>query len=176
MKTIPNCISLFRIFSSLCLFFVEPLSISFYIIYIACGLSDIADGFIARKTGTSSNFGAKLDTISDMIMVGVLFIVLYPVVNLKSYIILWIISIGIVRVVSIVVALIKYKAFAMLHSYGNKLTGLSLFIFPILLPFINITTLMYIICFVASLSAIEELAIHTTSRELNVNKQSIFIK
>lgn len=176
MKNIPNYISCFRIFSSLGLLFVEPLSIGFYIIYIVCGLSDAIDGFIARKMKVTSKLGAKLDTLADIIMVGVLFIVIYPVVNLNPHIILWIISIGIIRVISIVTALVKYKAFAMLHSYGNKLTGLSLFIFPILLPFINITTLMYIICFVASISAIEELAIHMTSRELNVNKQSIFIK
>jgi len=152
------------------------LSMLFYIIYIACGLSDIIDGFIARKTESTSSLGAKLDTIADMIMVGVLFIVLYPIVNLTPHIVLWIILIGIVRFVSIVVALIKYKTFAMLHTYGNKFTGITLFIFPILLLHINVTALMHMICIVASLSSIEELAIHLTSRELQVNKQSIFVK
>jgi len=54
MKTIPNCISFSRIIFSLILVFIKPLSVAFYAIYIICGLSDIMDGFIARKTGTTS--------------------------------------------------------------------------------------------------------------------------
>ena len=176
MKTIPNCISFSRIIFSLILIFVKPLSVDFYAIYIICGFSDIIDGFIARKTGTTSRLGAKLDSMADMIMVGVLLVVLYPIVSITTAILLWIISIAIIRIASMVVALKKYKTFAMLHTYGNKITGLVLFIFPILLPYIHTTVLMYIICAVASISAIEELIIQLTSSQLQLNKQSIFIK
>jgi len=176
MKTIPNCISFSRIIFSLILIFVKPLSVDFYAIYIICGFSDIIDGFIARKTGTTSRLGAKLDSMADMIMVGVLLVVLYPIVSITTEILLWIISIAIIRIASMVVALKKYKTFAMLHTYGNKITGLVLFIFPILLPYIHTTVLMYIICAVASISAIEELIIQLTSSQLQLNKQSIFIK
>jgi len=174
MKTIPNCISFSRIIFSLILIFVKPLSVDFYAIYIICGFSDIIDGFIARKTGTTSRLGAKLDSMADMIMVGVLLVVLYPIVSITTEILLWIISIAIIRIASMVVALKKYKTFAMLHTYGNKITGLVLFIFPILLPYIHTTVLMYIICAVASISAIEELIIQLTSSQLQLNKQSIF--
>lgn len=176
MKAIPNCISFCRIFFSLLLFIVKPLSIVFYAIYIACGLSDITDGFIARRIGVTSKLGAKLDTIADLIMAGVLFVVLYPIVSPTADIVLWIISIGIIRLASMVVVLMKYKAFAILHTYGNKITGIILFILPILLPYMPVTALLYIICTVASLSAIEELTIHLTSCELQVDKQSLFVK
>jgi CDP-diacylglycerol---glycerol-3-phosphate 3-phosphatidyltransferase len=75
-----------------------------------------------------------------------------------------------------VVALKKYKKFAILHTYGNKFTGIVLFMFPMMLPFVLITVLIHIICFVASVSAIEELMIQLTSRKLQINKQSIFLK
>jgi CDP-diacylglycerol---glycerol-3-phosphate 3-phosphatidyltransferase len=176
MKAIPNCISFSRIIFSLILIFVKPLSVAFYAIYVICGFSDIVDGFIARKTGTTSRLGAKLDSMADMIMAGALLVVLYPIVNPATEIVIWIISIGIIRLASMVVALKKYKTFAILHTYGNKITGIALFIFPLLLPYIHTTMLMYIICVVASISAIEELIIQLTSSQLQLNKQSIFVK
>ncbi len=176
MKSIPNCISASRIIFSLILIFVNPLSITFYAVYIICGFSDIMDGFIARRTGTASSFGAKIDSVADMTMVGVLLFALYPIVNPTSKIVIWIILIGIIRLVAMVVAMKKYKTFASLHTYGNKITGIVLFIFPILLSYILATELMYIICVMASISAIEELIIELTSSELQVNIKSIFAK
>ena len=97
MKSIPNYISFSRIFFSLVLILVIPLSLAFFVIYIICGLSDIMDGFIARKTLTISTLGAKLDSIADMIMIGVLLFILYPIINPSTKIINWVISIAILR-------------------------------------------------------------------------------
>ena len=176
MKVIPNCISFSRIIFSLILIFLKPLSLIFYVIYIICGLSDIMDGFIARKTGTTSILGAKLDSLADMLMIGVLLYILYPIVNLSTVIIIWIILIAIIRAASMVVALKKYKTFASIHTYGNKITGMVLFIFPILIPYVHINMLIYIICFVANISAIEELIIQIKSTKLELNKKSMFSK
>lgn len=176
MKTIPNYLSFTRIIFSLILIFVKPLSVTFYTIYIICGLSDIMDGFIARRIGITSKFGARLDSLADLIMVGILVMILYPIVKLTDEILIWIIFIAIIRVTSIVVALKKYRTFAIIHTYGNKVTGIVLFISVTLLPYINTIVLMYIISVVASISSIEELIIQLTSNELELNKRSIFLK
>ena len=173
MKIIPNCISFTRIIFSLILLFVKPLSLVFYSIYFVCGGSDILDGFISRKTETTSILGAKLDSLADMIMAAVLLVVLYPMVKPSTKIIIWISLIGIIRLASIAVALKKYKTFASIHTYGNKITGIVLFLFPVMLSYVNTTVLMYITCVVASLSAIEELILQLTSSELQLNKKSI---
>ena len=180
MKSIANYISTSRIFLSLTLAFTKPLSIAFFVIYLVCGISDVFDGYIARKTGTTSKLGAKLDSIADLLMVVVLTIVLYPIIisifSLTVIIIIWIVIIGIIRVVSMIVVFIKYKTFGILHTYGNKITGLVLFAFPLSLAFVKLDVLMYIICVVASISALEELFIHLSSNELLINKKSIFLK
>ncbi|GAA0081641.1 MULTISPECIES: CDP-alcohol phosphatidyltransferase family protein [Clostridium] len=176
MKLLPNCISFSRIIFSLTLIYTKPLSLAFYVIYIICGFSDIMDGFIARKTGTTSSLGAKIDSMADMIMVGVLLFLIYPIANLTNKIVIWIILIGIIRLASMFIAMKKYKTFGSVHTYGNKITGLVLFLFPILIPYINTTVPMYIICFVASISAIEELIIQLTSSQLELNKKSVLIK
>jgi len=176
MKSIPNYITLSRIIFSLLLIIVKPLSVAFYTIYIICGFSDIMDGFIARRTGTESGIGAKLDSLADAIMVGVLLAILYPIVNPTTEVVIWIILIAIIRLASIVVAIKKYKSFASIHTYGNKITGIILFIFPMLLSYFNTKITINVICVVASLSAIEELIIQLTSNQLQLNKKSIFIK
>ncbi len=111
-----------------------------------------------------------------MILAGVLLLLIYPILNPTTKIIIWIILIGMIRLSSMFVAMKKYKTFASIHTYGNKIAGIILFLFPILIPYVNTTILMYITCVVASISAIEELIIQLTSNKLELNKQSIFVK
>lgn len=181
MKSIANCISISRIFLSLMLVMVKPLGVTFVVIYIICGISDIFDGYIARSTNTTSKSGEKLDSIADLIMLVILIIVLYPIINLiinpTVQIIVWIVIIGIIRAISMIVVFIKYKTFGILHTYGNKITGIVLFVFlPLSLIFDQSNVLLYIICVVASISAIEELFIHILSNEFIANKKSILLK
>ncbi|MGB7593945.1 MAG: hypothetical protein WBL80_00090 [Erysipelotrichaceae bacterium] len=126
----------------------------------------------------SSTLSAILafDPIADFLMIGVLLIVLYPVVSPSYFILLWMGLIALIRFISVLVAKYKYGKFAMLHTLGNKLTGLMLFLFPLFLIFIPRTWVMIIVCLLASLSAIEELAIQLTSTDLNLDKKSIFMK
>lgn len=78
MRIVPNCITLSRISLALMLLFLTPLSSAFLTIYLLCGLTDLIDGFIARKTGTTSSLGAKLDSAADTVLVGVSLFTLYP--------------------------------------------------------------------------------------------------
>lgn len=174
MKSIANYISSARIFLALILALAKPLSIVFFAIYLICGISDVLDGFIARKTHTTSKLGDNLDSVADFIMIVVLMIVLYPFINLTITALIWIGMIGIIRTVSVMVVFVKYKTFEILHTYGNKITGLILFLFPLSLAVIESDVMIYIICAVASISAIEELFIHLSSSELRINKKSIF--
>ena len=76
MKNIPNIITIIRIFLSITFVFIKPYSITFCIIYVLCGISDILDGYIARNTNTTSKIGSILDTLSDITMVAMLSVVL----------------------------------------------------------------------------------------------------
>ena len=67
-----NIITCFRILCSIMLVFFPISSVHFFITYMLCGLTDVMDGIVARKTNTVSDFGAKLDTGADFIFVVVL--------------------------------------------------------------------------------------------------------
>lgn len=174
MKNVPNYISLSRILLVLSLLFFRPTEAAFVVLYIAAGLSDILDGYVARKTGTTSRLGEKLDSFADFIMIVVLLVILLPVLDLSVPLLTLTAIIALIRIASMIVLCIRYRTFAGLHTYGNKLTGLLLFLFPATLAFGRAEWLMYLICVVALLSALEELVIHLTSKEFQANRKSLF--
>lgn len=175
MKNIPNIISILRILLSILFFFIKPLTPLFFIIYSISGFSDIIDGYIARKTNSTSYFGAKLDSIADIIFISAIIIVFFPIILIPTRILIWMILIAIIRIISLLVVYFKYHTFTILHTYANKITGLSLFFFPYLYTYFDINTLGYVLCTIASIAAIEELVINIISKKLLINIPSIFM-
>ena len=102
---LPNGITLLRILCSLVLLFCMPLSLPFYVLYTAAGLSDIFDGWIARKTNTASKFGAKLDTFADIVFAAVTLIKLLPILELPVWIIIWVGVIALIKLVNLVIGI-----------------------------------------------------------------------
>ena len=58
-----NIITGIRRVCSIALLFCPALSVTFKLLYIIAGVSDMIDGTIARKTGTVSELGSTLDTV-----------------------------------------------------------------------------------------------------------------
>ena len=155
MKSIANYISISRAIMSIILLIPETFSISFYIIYIYCGISDMLDGYVARKSKNTSNIGAKLDSIADIIFFIVAIVKILPVINLSKGIVIWIIIIAVIKIFNVIYSYIYYKKIVLLHTVANKITGFLLFILPLIIN-INSVILEIIICIVATFSAIQE--------------------
>lgn len=176
MNSVANYISVSRIIISLTLFFTKPLSPLFLFVYLIIGLSDVLDGYIARKTCSTSKLGEKLDSIADMVFDCVFILILYPVVNPSMPILIWILIIALLRIISVMIVFAKYRIFGMVHTFANKGTGLFLFFFPIFYSLVPSEILLCVVCSVASISAIEELLIDVSSDEWQANRKSIFTK
>ncbi len=86
MKYVANIVTCFRIAGSIILLTISVFSLEFYITYLLCGLSDMIDGTIARKTKSVSEFGSKLDTVADLIFVIVVMIKLLPAIQFPLWI------------------------------------------------------------------------------------------
>lgn len=67
MKHLPNVITLSRIVSALALMPILAFSQTFFVIYTYCGVSDVLDGFLARKLNSVNESGARLDSIADIV-------------------------------------------------------------------------------------------------------------
>ena len=155
-KQAANIITICRIFGSILLLLFPVFSSVFYILYLLCGITDMVDGTIARKTGSASEFGAKLDSTADMIFVGASFIKILPVLDIPKWLWFWMISILILRISNLIVGFISQKRFIVLHTVMNKLAGLLLFILPLTLYVIELEYTAVIVCTVATIAAVQE--------------------
>ena len=86
-KHIANIITGSRIVLSLPLRFIPLTSAWFYVLYLLCGLSDMIDGTVARRTNSASELGAKLDTVSDFVFLSVALIKFVPHLHIQVW--LW---------------------------------------------------------------------------------------
>ena len=171
-----DIVTFFRIAGTILLVFLQPLSASFFLLYALTGLTDVLDGWIARKTKTASDFGATLDSIADLLFYAV---ILFLMISLLWRMLprgIWfaVISIVIVRISAYLVAAMKYRRFASLHTYLNKLTGMAVFLVPFSLVTYYMDVYCWIVCLIALAASVEELAIHIHSRHYRPNIKSIF--
>ena len=147
------------------LLFCPVFSPAFFVFYIAAGLSDVLDGFVARKTNTVSKFGAKLDTISDFVLVVICLIKLLPVLRIPAWLYGWIGIIALIKVVNIVSGFAVQKRFVTVHSVMNKATGVLLFLLTLTIPAVPLEYSAIIVCTAATLAAIQEGYFIRTGRE-----------
>ena len=143
-----NFITGSRIVLSILLFFCTPFSPAFYALYITAGLTDMIDGTVARKTDTVSEFGAKLDTFAD--------IVLLPLIEMPIWIYLWIACIVFIKLTNVFINYIRLKKLASVHSVINKIAGAVLFFFPLSYSLLDTTRFAAAICVISTLAALHE--------------------
>ena len=151
-----NIITGIRILCSIALLFCPVLSPTFCVLYIAAGLTDMIDGTIARKTNSVSEFGSKLDTVADFILVVVCLIKLIPVMVIPGWLYLWIAIIALIKVINVVSGYMVQKKFVAVHSVMNKVTGALLFILPLTLSTIDLKYSAIVVSMVATFAAIQE--------------------
>ncbi len=128
MKHLPNVISILRIAGSTSLLFCDVKGWPFWTLYALCGLSDILDGWLARKLHAESRTGAVLDSVADIIFVACCAARLSQVFEIPVWLCIWAGAIVIIKMVNQISALFVCKRFCFLHTVANKLTGLLLFL------------------------------------------------
>ena len=155
-KQIANIITSSRLLGSIGLLFCPVYSACFYGLYIFCGLTDMVDGTIARKTGAVSSFGARLDTVADFLFVIASFVKLVPVIRIPVWIWGWAAVIAVVKLVNLVWGSTQMKQMPSLHTIANKATGLCLFLLPLTMSFVELRYTVPVVCIIATIAAIQE--------------------
>ena len=165
-KQIANTITISRILCSIFLLPCPVFSAAFYILYLLCGITDMVDGTIARRTGTVSELGARLDTVADILFVAVCSVKILPLIQLPAWLWVWVAVIATIKTGNVVWGLICNKKLVSLHTPLNRVTGFSLFLFPLTLGFIAPMYSSVPLCFLATVSAINEVYYTRTGREI----------
>ena len=159
-----NIITIVRILCSIAILFCPVFSVAFYALYITAGVSDMIDGWVARKTNTVSAFGAKLDTVADFVFVVVCLVKLLPIMDIPTWLYLWIGVIAFIKIINIVSGYVVQKQFVAIHSVMNKVTGVLLFVLPLTLTFIDLRYGAVVVCLIATFAAVQEGHFIRTSR------------
>ena len=155
-KYIANIITASRVVFSLPLLFIPISSTWFYILYLFCGFADMIDGTVARKTGSVSSFGSKLDTVSDFVFMLVCGIKILPIIDIPKFLWVWITLIALTKIFNIAFVFIRRKKLISIHSVANKITGFALFLLPLTLAFLDTTYSVATVCALATIAAVGE--------------------
>ena len=151
VKYIANIITSTRLLGAIILLFIPYLSKPFFVIYTYCGLSDILDGYVARKTNSTSSLGSKLDSASDLLLFGTTIYRSWPILlkRLPRIMTDGILLAILLRLLLYVYYYIKNKQFLSTHSYFNKITSFLI----CLLPYMLMSNYLYAYILVVLLSA-----------------------
>ncbi len=176
--TIPNCITMFRIIGACGLIFTEAFSKSFFILYTFCGISDVVDGWVARFTKKTTELGAKMDSIADLLFYSVMIIKIFPELCATLPVWIWCVVWGAVllRVVTYVMVAIRYKRLASLHTYMNKMNGLAAFGIPYFLKTVFAVPYCAVGCIIAGIAAVEEFLMHVLAKEYPEGTKTILTR
>ena len=155
-KHIANIITGSRIVLSLPLLLIPLTSTWFYALYLLCGLSDMIDGTVARKTNSASAFGARLDTVSDLVFMTVALIRFVPLLHIPVWLWIWIGMIAMIKFGNVAWGFVRTKKIISPHTVLNKIMGLLLFLLPVTISFVDLTHTLPIVCAIATVAAIHE--------------------
>ncbi len=153
---VANIVTGLRFPFSAALLFCPVRSAAFWSFYLAAGLTDALDGFIARKTGTADARGARLDTAADLVFVAVCLIRLLPVMQLPRWLLIWSAVIALIKAVNVISGFVVQKRFVAAHTVMNKVTGALLFLLPLTLSFLKLKYSVPIVCAAATFAAVQE--------------------
>lgn len=153
---VANSITVSRMLFSLALLVLPPRSLPFVVLYLLCGLTDVLDGYIARKLHTESEKGAMLDSIADLLFAVVYAVKILPILKIPLWIWIWTAIIAVTKIICIVIASKKVHRLEIEHSLGNKLTGLLLFLLPLSACVADGKYGVILVCIVATITVIIE--------------------
>ena len=160
--SLANGITCLRLAGAAALLLLRPFTAPFYGVYTLCGLSDMLDGTVARAMGSASEFGARLDSLADLLFCAAALLRNVPALWRRLPVHLWFAA-GVVlllRMAAYGVGAARFRRFAALHTYMNKLTGAMVFIIPYLAMRPAGTPFCVAACAVAGIAAAEELLLN----------------
>lgn len=177
-RKIPNCLTSLRIAGAISLLFTKLFSTWFFVIYSLCGLTDVLDGFLARKWRAASRLGSVLDTVADFAFYAAMIRFIAPYLWSFLPVPFWIAVAAVLigRIIFYAFFAIKFEKFSASHTYLNKITSFLLFTVPYFVYFTPPIYICSVVCVFAVLSCAEEFALAATAKSACQDRKSIFIK
>lgn len=176
--TLPTKITLYRLFAFpfILYFALSGKEMLFVIFFIISMISDVADGFIARRLKMESELGAKIDSVADDLSYILAFIGIY--IFKWDFIIPYQESFFIFLAFlasTVIFSLIKFKKIPSFHLYTTKIGGYIQGIFFIILFLAGFNKWLYWVMIVWGIfSAVEHILIQLIIPEMRSNVKGLY--
>ncbi|MDO4816035.1 MAG: CDP-alcohol phosphatidyltransferase family protein [Bacillota bacterium] len=154
---IANGVTISRILFSILMLGLPSSSGAFAALYLLCGATDVLDGFLARRLHTESEKGERLDSAADLVFAAVYAVKVLPALQIPLWIWVWTALIAVEKTAGILQRRKGEGRLHIEHSAANKLTGLLIFLLPLISNFADVKYGAAIACATASFAATEEL-------------------
>ncbi|AOP33119.1 hypothetical protein A0128_04145 [Leptospira tipperaryensis] len=178
VKNIPNSITFSRVLLFpvlIYLTFREERFLFSWIFFIAL-LSDILDGLTARILKVQSAFGARVDSIADLLTFfsGIYGILIFEPSFVSDFL-PWIIIVLSLYFAEMIYSLIKFSSISSFHTYASRIAAYALgILFMTLFWFGAWSPLLYLSFFLCSFAYVEEIVILFYLKELRPNVRGMY--
>ena len=178
VRFIPNILSGYRLLAIIPLVWllVNKSAPLFALLLCISLVTDILDGFIARRFNVATELGARLDSIADLltIITAALGVYTFKMDDLAPLLIQFYIYLGLLSAQSII-SLLRFRRFPSLHTYMNKTAGYGMGIFFFILFAVGMHVwLWHVVITLAIIAATEALLILLSLDKAKSNVKSIF--
>lgn len=153
----PDVITSIRIVCSVAMLFVPELSVSFFVIYISAGFSDVFDGYVSRRFRCASEFGSVFDTFADLCFFIATLVVLFKYVDVPIWLFTWVVALFFMKESTLITGFVLFRKIVVKHTTLNRITGLMFFMLPFAIGFMDFTICAAIVTVVATMAVIQEM-------------------
>ncbi len=176
--TIPNILSAYRLTAiPVIIFFIITGKESLYFIFMIINLlTDLLDGFLARRLKQETELGAKLDAFADNFtyLFAFIGIFVFKLDDIRPHLVSFIIMM-VMLVSTVIIALIKFRKFPSYHLYSGQTGGYVEGAFFIVLFTVGFFPLFYYVMLTwAIVTAIECIAINLMIPEMRSDIKSLY--
>lgn len=179
-KKIPNTLSYLRLIMLPVLWIIYIRGSIQYlaVLLLITALTDVFDGYCARKLNLVSKYGSKLDSLADhLLSASAIFWTLniFPEIlqNYALVIILW----SLLLIISVLIGLVKFGRIGNLHLYSSKAAAVSSYAFIIYAYLFQFSpALFYISISTLIISAAELIFIQLIHKEVDEHMGSLLLK
>ncbi len=176
--TLPNGLTLYRIvvFPLILYFALSGKEVLYAAFFVFSLLTDVADGYFARRYNLETELGARLDSIADDLSYLLAFTGIYVFKwdDFRPHAVSFLIYVGFL-VATVVVSLIRFRGFPSFHLYTTKIGGYIEGIFFICLFTVGFITPFYYVMIVwGILGAVEHIIIQLILPEMRSNVKGLY--
>ncbi|MCU0460310.1 MAG: CDP-alcohol phosphatidyltransferase family protein [Bacteroidales bacterium] len=176
--TIPNIITLYRLLMvPVILWFAIAKHETLFAVFLVINLvSDIIDGYVARRFKMETEIGARLDSFADNFnyLLAFLGMFIFKMDDLRPHLVSLFIYIGLLLLTQII-SLIKFRRFPSFHPYMGKIGGyINGFFFFCLFTLGFFAPLYYLVIAWGILGAMEHIAIQMVIPEMRSNVKGLY--